>query len=123
MKGANEYAEIFGREQHGRLFLYSHSHARGYTFQIWVLPEGITVSNDAPWTCKDAVEVYGVIGGNPGWSEEYGWLHKGKWQNDFQSIVARRKKEIAIEQEQSQQLKKENEQEEKNRIVELLESY
>lgn len=34
-----------------------------------------------------AVEVYGIISGNPGWTEEYGWLRKGPWVKDFELLV------------------------------------
>lgn len=95
MKGAKEFADIFGTGQHGRLFLVSGSHARGRTFHIYVLPteEKITCM---PWCHKDAVEVYGITGGQPGWTETYGWLHNGAWQADFAMLADRRKSEIAI---------------------------
>jgi hypothetical protein len=41
---------------------------------------------------KEAVEVYGVIGGQPGWTEYYGWLHNGPWIRDFVNILDKRRK-------------------------------
>jgi hypothetical protein len=93
MKGAREYAQMFSTKQHGKLFLVSDSHARGKTFSIWILPSEEPI-NKMPWTIKDAVQVYGITGGQPGWTETYGWLHDGKWKDDFAKLVAARKIEI-----------------------------
>ena len=97
MKGADLYADLFKTGQYGRFYLVSGSHARGKTFHIQILPEGETAESNGPnnlCTNENAVEVYGIVCGNPGWSEEYGWLHHGKWQKDFSSLVATRKKEL-----------------------------
>lgn len=78
MQGAKEYAELLGTGNFEKLSFESGSHARGKTFHVWIL------GNDG----KRSVEVYGVVGGNPGWTESYGWLHSGKWQDDFEKLVA-----------------------------------
>lgn len=97
MNGARQYADMFKTGQIDRLYIVSGSHARGKTFHIYVLPEGAAAkpngSSNGPLN-SDAVEVYGVIGGQPGWTESYGWLHKGRWQDDFAKLVAARKAEI-----------------------------
>ncbi len=90
MNGARKYAGLFKTGQYGRLYVVSSSHARGSTFHIWVLPEN--ERGLANGTCNgprnaNSVEVYGVTGGQPGWTETYGWLHEGKWQKDFWSLV------------------------------------
>lgn len=108
MKGAREYAMMFKTGQHGKLFLVSGSHARGETFHIWVLPTDEPIKGK-PWTVKDAVEVYGITGGQPGWTETYGWLHKGKWQTDFYNLFEVRKQEI--EQEKLERLRDQDEKE------------
>lgn len=86
MKGADKYAQVFDTQQIERLYLVSSNHARGLTFRIFVLPKGEEVipngNGNAPLN-KDAVEVYGVVSGQPGWTEEYGWLYEGPWQQDF----------------------------------------
>lgn len=97
MHGARDYAGLFQTGQIDRLYLVSGSHARGRTFHIYVLPEGAAAKPNG--SCNgplnlDAVEVYGVIGGQPGWTESYGWLHKGRWQADFAELVAKRQAEI-----------------------------
>lgn len=93
MKGATEYARMFRTGQHGKLYFVSGSHARGETFHIWILPTDEPVKG-MPWTIDGAVEVFGITGGQPGWTETYGWLRKGKWQEDFADLVAVRKHEI-----------------------------
>ena len=57
-------------------FLSSGHHARGKYFHIYVMPEGGEPSHygHAP---DGSVEVYGILGGQPGWTEYYGWLHAG----------------------------------------------
>src|ERR1700728_4345741 len=100
MKGAIEYANLFKTGQYGRLYITSGSHARGATFRIQVLPKGEkAIPNGSQNTClnKEAIEVYGVISGQLGWTEVYGWLHYGKWQDDFHKLVDERK--IIIESE------------------------
>ncbi len=84
MKGANQYASIFGNERCGKLRFVSGSHARGPTFHVYA-----TVADGKE------IEVYGITGGQPGWTETYGWLHKGKWQEDFAKAVEARHAWIA----------------------------
>lgn len=93
MKGADEYYSLFkGKsQQRGRLFLQCHSHARGSCFEIILLPEGVKVEGSYPTNADNGVEVYGMTGGQRGWTETYGWLHKGKWQDDFNEIVSQEK--------------------------------
>ncbi len=84
MRGANEYASLFSTGFYGQLYIISGSHARGKTFHIYVVPEGTE-------TFDQAVEVYGIIS-DPGLrTESYGWLYKGKWVEDFEEMVKKRK--------------------------------
>jgi hypothetical protein len=94
MQGANEYYDLFSGEsqQIGRLFLQLHTHARGKCFEIFLLPEGVDIKGDRI-SGRDNVEIYGMTGGQRGWSERYGWLHTGKWQEDFYAIVKQKKAE------------------------------
>lgn len=121
MNGAREFARLFRTGQYGRLFINSGSHARGSTFHIWVLPEGVTVEGQFPG--KEAVEVYGVVGGNPGWTECYGWLHNGKWQDDFRRLVEQRRAELEQQTNQSEIQKALAEQAEQDRIKSILSNY
>lgn len=107
MKGAREYAQLFKTGQYGKLFITSRSHARGKIFCIQILPDKVEAIPNHGNMCLnvDAVEVYGVIKGQPGWrqpgwTEEYGWLHKGKWQDDFEKLVVLKKSELLHEAEQ-----------------------
>lgn len=122
MKGARAYAELFGTGQYGRLYFLSGEHARGKTFQIWVLPKGI-IAKTHPCNIKDAVNVYGIIGGQPGWSEYYGWLHKGKWQEDFAELVEMKLKEVRANKERGELEEASKREKEAQRIKALLEAY
>ena len=127
MKGATEYCEMFKETQQiGKLYFVVGSHARGTTFKIYILPEGEkAVPNGSmnPPINKDKIEVYGVICGNPGWTEEYGWLHGGKWQEDFYAIVEEKKSELLKEGKKMKKERLKEEDEEKSRIDTLLSSY
>lgn len=124
MKGAREYANLFGREQHGKLLLLSGSHARGSTFRIYVLPSEDVLPNLWQVTLpEESVEVYGVVGGQCGWTETYGWLHSGKWQEDFESLVKQRKLEVAKRQEVIEEQKRLAEIERKSKVVNTLADY
>lgn len=126
MNGAREYAQLFKSGQHGRLYFVSSSHGRGKTFRIFVLPEGVLAQPNAGINAPlnvDAVEVYGAIGGQPGWSEFYGWLHRGKWEADFAQLVERRKAEIARMEAERANTKQSVEQERAQRVQALLAAY
>jgi len=126
MIGAREYAELFKTGEYGRLYIVSSSHARGRTFTIQILPEGEkAILNGSNNQClnKDAVLVYGVVSGNPGWTETYGWLHQGKWQEDFQKLVDNRKAEIERKEEEVKREKKIEEIKRQSLTNELLSKY
>ena len=126
MQGAREYMDVLTRcEQVGRLYIVPSSHARGTTLRVYVLPEGVTAKqnfNNAPLNC-DAVEVYGITGGQPGWTESYGWLHHGPWMNDFNKHVEALRAEKAKKEEDRKNLKSTQEQAERERISGLLSDY
>jgi hypothetical protein len=107
MRGARDYAKLFSTGQHGKLYLVSGEHARGKTFQIWILPSDEKVSV-MPWRVNDAVEVYGATGGQLGWTETYGWLHTGKWQEDFNKLVKIRIQELERSQKERERVKAED---------------
>ena len=126
MNGAREYAKMFTTGQYGKLYITSGSHARGYTFSIQILPENeIAIPNGNQNVCinKNAVEVYGVIGGNPGWTESYGWIHKGMWVSDFEKLVEEKEREIQLSDAKKQELKAKSIMDREKEISELLKSY
>jgi len=125
MRGADEYYDLFkGKsEQIGRLFFQPHTHARGKCFEIFVIPDGIEVVGSTIDGANGSVEVYGVTGGQRGWTETYGWIHKGKWQEDFESIINMKRGE-AKDRLTAIELKKESTKTKNTeRTTELLSSY
>jgi len=93
VRGADEYAVLFNTGQYGCLYIVSGCHARGLTFHIQVLPEGekaIPNGTNNLCTNSNAVEVYGIVSGDPGWTESYGWLHRGPWIEDFKKLAQHR---------------------------------
>ena len=120
MQGAREYAGLFSRtEQVGRLFIASGSHARGDTLHIWVLPAEY-VQPPGTYPGSNAVEVYGIMGGNPGWTEYYGWLRRGPWEEDFKQIVAERRAAAdkrKVEREAKQEVEKREAEERANALL------
>jgi len=91
MQGAREYAELFGIGIHNyvRLRIEVGQHARGKTFRIYV-------TNDS--NTSNYIEVYGVIGGQPGWTEFYGWIHEGLWCEYFKQIVEQKQRDCYEEE-------------------------
>jgi hypothetical protein len=75
MKGAREFATLIPSGQYGNLRIDSGRHARGYCFSIFII------------TPHGELEVYGIVSGQPGWTEEYGWLYHGPWELDFEKLV------------------------------------
>lgn len=113
---------MFKTGQYGKLYFQSSSHARGNTFRIWILPTTETI-HDFPWKVEGAVEVYGITGGQPGWTETYGWLHEGKWQQDFYEIVEARELQIKQEMDEKRVAQEEKDRQQEARVKKLLESY
>lgn len=127
MKGADKYCTLFKETQQiNRLYLVVAEHARGKTFHIFVLPKDEKAipngSMNAPLN-KDAVEVYGVVAGNPGWTESYGWLHNGSWQDDFKNLVNKRIEVVIEANETVKDLAEKNKEQEAIRIRTLLNTY
>lgn len=124
MQGANEYARIIPTGQYGRLWCHAGSHARGRTFHIYLLPAGVELSaGQMGWTVEDSVEVYGIRGGNPGWTEWYGWIHEGPWVKDFEDLVMRRRQQIADARLERERKEADEKTAESARIKSLLANY
>jgi hypothetical protein len=121
-----EYAKLFETGQYGRLYLVSGEHARGRTFHIYILPKGEAAQpngrNNRPLNA-DAVEVYGITGSHPGWDETYGWLHHGKWEQDFADMVETRRIGMAKRKVLAEELRAETEAAKAKRTAELLQAY
>ena len=124
MKGADEYYDLFNgkSQQIGRLFLQFHTHARGKCFEIYLLPKGIEIKGNVI-SGRDNVEIYGMTGGQRGWTETYGWLHTGKWQDDFNLIVKQKEKTKDENSAMQKEEMKKRELTKKDNIDKLLSSY
>ena len=119
MKGAREYAELFREsQQHGKIYIKVGSHARGKTFQVYVTPTDCAVCLGS-----DMVEVYGVTGGQPGWTETYNWLHHGQWEDDFARLVEEAKTLKMVIDAADKARKDTLAEEEEARIKSLLSAY
>lgn len=125
MKGADEYYDLFNgkSQQIGRLFLQLHRHARGKCFEIVLLPEGAEIKGNTIGGAEDTVEVYGMTGGQRGWTETYGWLHKGKWQEDFSAIIEMKKTEREVRNLRHEEETKTAKVQKKEKVNSLLSSY
>ncbi len=121
-----EYVRLFETGQCGRFYIVIDDTARGPEINIWVVPEGVTIEPPI-YGRKDVVKVYGVISGQSGWSPQEGWIHRGKWVEDFNKITEERKtKESEIKAEQLAEQLREGQDEaelELERVNELLASY
>jgi hypothetical protein len=129
MQGAREYAEVFSSGQYGRLYIEVGSHARGSTFYIYVLPEGEDAFiYDEGYGRKmfnqNAVKVYGILGGQPGWTEYYGWLYPdGKWVDDFNTLYKQKLQEKQLRRIAEEKRKEELIAKQEAREAKLLADY
>lgn len=123
MKGAKEYYDLFKTGQYGKLWIQCGSHARGKTFNIYIIPDNCVVNENQCFSLRDAVEVYGVVSGHPGWTESYGWLHAGIWQHDFDVLVSERKEVKRNKEIASAKKKLEEDKKEREHIQKLLDNY
>jgi len=126
MNGARQYADLFTTGQYGKLYIVSGSHARGKTLHVQVLPEGEEAKpNGRNNLCSNdgAIEVYGLVSGNPGWTEVYGWLHEGPWQDDFYALVEDLRTKRTKLRADTARLMKETRKREEKRKADLLSAY
>ena len=125
MKGT-EKAHLFKTGQYGRLYIVSGSHARGRTLMIQVLPKDeVAIPNGSGNCClnPNAVVVYDVVSGQRGWTEVYGWIHNGKWQEDFEKLVLEKEAEVERELKEHKALLEETTQKREQKTKELLGDY
>ena len=80
----------------GPIVLVAGEHARGKTCHVFL-------KNN-----NDTLEVYGVTGGQLGWTETYGWLIEGPWIQAIEKLLTEltdeiyKKEQEKIEKENSQ---------------------
>ncbi len=133
MNGARKYHSIFHKAGNKKLFIdsledvsrefinkyggYAHKiykwgivhflldhHARGDTFKIWLI-DG-----------SEKIEVYGIVSGQPGWTESYGWTKKGTWVKPILQFIMKLEKEIAKYDEQQAEIGRDIEREKNKEI-------
>jgi len=85
--------------KHKNVVFVLSEHARGETFKIWIYKS----ENFDDALVAEHLEVYGVIGGQPGWTEEYGWTISASWVDYILAYfgylrVETEKREIEIEE-------------------------
>jgi hypothetical protein len=97
----------------GNVIYVTSSHARGKCFQIYLVDDIDKTDEELK---QNAFEVYGVIGGNPGWTEEYGWIHNGTWVKPILNYLLNLGKEIAQYDDNLLELKR-KQQAEKNKVI------
>lgn len=74
-------ASFFETQRYGPLYIVSGSHARGRTLHAFLLDPGQELTpnprsgtNNRHPSLRDDQEIYGVVQGQRGWTEEYGWI-------------------------------------------------
>lgn len=74
-------ARQFETQRYGPVYIVSGSHARGKTFHAFLLDPGQELQpnphsgpNNRHPALRDNQEIYGVVRGQRGWTEEYGWI-------------------------------------------------
>ena len=94
--------------------------------RIQVLPAGEVAKpngSNNPCLNSKAVLVYGVVSGNPGWTEVYGWIHEGKWQDDFAKLVAEKQNELSEKERQEKETQKIAKKKQDDKELSLLADY
>jgi hypothetical protein len=81
------------------------SHARGTCFHIYLVEDLQNIS------VNKSFEVYGVISGNLGWTESYGWIHNGNWNEPILNYLKNLESEIKLFDENIEKEKHQKEQE------------
>ncbi|PHE64431.1 hypothetical protein COF68_06230 [Bacillus toyonensis] len=71
---------------HGNVVFVTSTHARGECFQMFLVEDPHASDERIK---NEALEVYGVVSGNPGWTEVYDWIHKGEWVEFIENYLRR----------------------------------
>lgn len=120
-----DLARLFPTGQYGRFYVVSNLEDIDTPFRVQVLPAGeAALPNGKPNLClnSDAVLVYGQLP-MEGRHKSSGWLHQGKWVDDFMEMAFAKKAEIDAMKEAETAAKNERELAAKKRIQELLSMY
>ena len=63
----------------GNIIYALSDHARGKCFRIFLVENTHGLTDKELVDSSNRFEIYGVLGGQNGWTEYYGWKHKGNW--------------------------------------------
>jgi len=63
----------------GNIIYALSDHARGKCFRVFLVENIHGLTDKELINSSNRFEVYGVLGGQNGWTEYYGWKHEGNW--------------------------------------------
>ena len=105
MQGAGKYAipmfstynqlnleKIFDKDSRDYIYYGNHTvfdfdqHARGRTLDIYIIKDEDDLRKIGLYGC-DRLKVYGMISGQCGWDEKYGWIIEGNWCEYINDIL------------------------------------
>lgn len=120
----NDLCNLFVTGQYGRFYVVSNWDGSP-RFRVQLLPKGEAAKpNGKPNLClnSDAVLVYGHVS-NDGGKKECGWIHDGRWVDDFLDMAKSKRQALDFEHVSANLARKEKEAAEEKRITELLLRY
>lgn len=85
LEGRDTYPGYGNAIIRNNIIIASGDHARGRTVHIFLVDNEDYIGNII--NCPGKLEVYGVVSGQPGWNEEYGWIHSGSWVKVIERII------------------------------------
>lgn len=105
MTGARKYAipifstyeqlgleKLYDKSVHGCIYYGNHTvfefdqHARGRTLNIYIIKNEDVLRDNGLYYC-DSLKVYGMVSGQCGWDEKYGWIVEGIWCKYINNIL------------------------------------
>lgn len=106
----------------GNMVFQFSEHARGKEFHIYIVKSLDDVKMNGLYNAEK-LEVYGVAGGQLGWTEWYDWLIAGPWQKEFNALIVKLQDEaLKAHAEESERVYK-SEIEERERKKKEIEYY
>ena len=105
MQGAGNYAipmystyeqlgleKLYDKSTRSCIFFAKHvvfdfdEHARGRTLDIYLVEDEDALREKGLLDCNK-VKVYGMVSGQPGWTDKYGWIIEGNWCEYINGIL------------------------------------
>ena len=82
------------------------NHARGKCFHIYLAENTYDLTDKEIVSRDNCLEVYGVLGGQNGWTEYYGWKHTGNWVEPITDYLNSLKSKITLHYEKIEEDKR-----------------